>query len=169
MAETKKDKKEKVAAVASSSVPEVKPEAVKKPAPEKPVNNTQQAALYEEYQPRQVSLLVNRVDPWTVMKMSFLLSIVLGIVLILTIFILWNLLNAMHVFSSIAELTSEVGSKGESGRLVDYLRLPRVMGMTIIVSIMNTVLITALSTVAAIIYNLLASLVGGVKLTLMDD
>lgn len=125
--------------------------------------------LYEAYQPRQVTLLVNRIDPWTVMKMSFLLSIIFGLVMLLVVFILWNVLNAMHVFSSIADLAQELGSNSGIQKLVEYMRLPRVLGITMIFAILNTVLITALSAIAAIIYNLCASLVGGVKLTLMDD
>lgn len=168
MSSSKEEKKENSNQPVSSMVPEVKKEALK-PEIEKAQATFNQADLYEAYQPRQVSLLVNRVDPWTVMKMSFLLSIVFGIVSILTVFLLWNLLNSMHVFSSIAELANDVGSSDGVKTLVEYMRLPRVMGISIIVAIMNTVLLTALSAVFAIIYNLLASLVGGIKVTLMDD
>lgn len=168
MVESKKDKDEDVKNETSSVVPEVKTKAVQSES-EVSKSPKKQDSLYAAYQPRQVSLLVNRVDPWTVMKMSFLLSVIFGLVILITVFLIWNVLNGIHVFSSIRELVGEVGSTSEINKLVEYLRLPRVMGLTMIFSIMNTVLITALSTIGAIIYNLCASLVGGIKVTLMDD
>ena len=109
--------------------------------------------------PRQVDLAIVRVDPWGVMKVAFLLSVALGIALVVAVIILWLMLNAMHVFIGASQMVS----------LLDYVRLPKVMAYTTLIAVMNVVLLTALSALGTFLYNLVASLVGGIKVTLMDE
>ena len=49
--------------------------------------------------------------------------------------------------------------------LLDYARLPRVISYATIVAVINVILLTALSTLGAMLYNVVASLVGGVKVS----
>ena len=118
--------------------------------------------------PRRVRLAVSRVDPWSVAMVSFLLSVALGIMFIVATVILWFLLDSMHVFASIEELFVSVGSES-FGQLIDYVRFDRVLTMAALVAIVDVVLLTALATLCAFLYNIAASLVGGVHLTLTDD
>ena len=114
--------------------------------------------------PRRVDLAIARIDAWTVMKVSFLLSVALGIATI----VLWLMVDAMHVFSQIEEFLQTVGA-GRFANLLDYARLPRVISYATIVAVINVILLTALSTLGAMLYNVVASLVGGVKVSLMDE
>ena len=122
-----------------------------------------------EYQPRQISLVVSRIDPWTVMKVSFLLSVALGIAMVLAGLLVWLLLNSMNVFSSVENFINDIDPTGSIASMIDYLRLPRVMAMSTIIAVSNVILVTAFCTVGALIYNLATSLVGGVKLSLTDE
>lgn len=122
-----------------------------------------------EYQPRQISLVVSRIDPWSVMKVSFLLSVALGIAMVLAGFLVWLLLNSMNVFSSVENFINDIDPTGSIASMIDYLRLPRVMAMSTIIAVSNVILMTAFSTVGAFIYNLVTSLVGGIKLALTDE
>ena len=122
-----------------------------------------------EYQPRQISLLVSRIDPWSVMKVSFLLSVTLGIAMVLAGLLVWLLLNSMSVFSSVENFINDIDPTGSIASIIDYLRLPRVMAMSTIVAVSNVILTTAFSTVGAFIYNLVTSLVGGIRLALTDE
>ncbi|WP_327395037.1 DUF3566 domain-containing protein [Varibaculum vaginae] len=127
------------------------------------------SASMGEYQPRQISLVVSRIDPWTVMKVSFLLSVALGIAMVLAGLLVWLLLNSMNVFSSVENFINDIDPTGSIASMIDYLRLPRMMAMSTIIAVSNVILMTAFCTVGALIYNLATSLVGGIKLALTDE
>ena len=118
--------------------------------------------------PRQVDLAIVRVDPWGVMKVAFLLSVALGIAMVVAVLILWLMLNAMHVFASAESFLQSIGAS-QMVSLLDYVRLPKVMAYATLIAVMNVVMLTALSALGTLLYNLVASLVGGIKVTLMDD
>nr|WP_246103094.1 DUF3566 domain-containing protein [Streptomyces piniterrae] len=120
---------------------------------------------------RKARLRVARADPWSVMKVSFLLSIALGICTVVAVAVLWMVMNAMGVFSTVGGTISEATGSGEGGGfdLQSFLSLPRVLLFTSIISIIDVVLATALATLGAFIYNLSAGFVGGVELTLAED
>ncbi|HLS02500.1 MAG TPA: DUF3566 domain-containing protein, partial [Beutenbergiaceae bacterium] len=46
--------------------------------------------------PRRVRLAISRIDPWSVMKLSFLLSIAAGIILVVAVGLVWVVLNEME-------------------------------------------------------------------------
>ncbi len=118
--------------------------------------------------PRRVDLAIARIDAWTVMKVSFLLSVALGIALVVATAVLWLMVDGMHVFSTIEEFLTTIGAQ-KFTVLLDYVRLPKVLSYATIVAVANVVLLTAASTVGAMLYNVIASLVGGVKVSLMDE
>ncbi|WP_242582559.1 DUF3566 domain-containing protein [Streptomyces sp. MST-110588] len=119
---------------------------------------------------RKARLRVARADPWSVMKVSFLLSIALGICTIVAVSVLWMVLDAMGVFSTVGGTISEAtGSEGSGFDLESFLSLPRVLMFTTIIAVIDVVLATALATLGAFIYNISAGFVGGVELTLAED
>ena len=120
---------------------------------------------------RRARLLLARVDPWSVMKLSFLLSIALGIVTIVAVAVLWNILDAMGVFSTVSSTYADLttSEQGEGTDLMQYLGFSRVMGVATILAAVNVVLITALLTLGAFLYNVTAALVGGLHVTLSDE
>ena len=118
--------------------------------------------------PRRVDLAIARIDAWTVMKVSFLLSVALGVAMVVATGVLWLMVDGMHVFSAIEDFLVKIGAE-QFTKLLDYVRLPRMLSYATIASILNVVLMTALSTLGAMLYNVIASLVGGVKISLMDE
>ncbi|WP_086886571.1 DUF3566 domain-containing protein, partial [Streptomyces rhizosphaericus] len=120
---------------------------------------------------RKARLRVARVDPWSVMKVSFLLAIALGICTVIAVAVLWMVMDAMGVFSAVGGTISDAteSQKGSGFDLESFLSLPRVLGFTGIIAVINVVLATALATLGAFIYNLSAGFVGGVELTLAED
>ena len=121
--------------------------------------------------PRRVRLSLTRINPLSVMKVSFLLSVAAGIMLIVAAAFVWFMLDALHVFSTIKELAGTIMNSDNNAysTLVEYLALKQTVSMAIIIGVVNVVLTTALATVTAFLYNLTATLVGGVHLTLADD
>ncbi|MFF6913534.1 DUF3566 domain-containing protein [Streptomyces sp. NPDC012466] len=120
---------------------------------------------------RKARLRVAKADPWSVMKVSFLLSIALGICTIVASAVLWMVMDAMGVFSSVGGTISEATGSNESNGfdLQAFLSLPNVLMFTSIIAVIDVVLATALATLGAFIYNLSAGFVGGVELTLAED
>lgn len=118
--------------------------------------------------PRRVDLAIARVDAWTVMKVSFLLSVALGIAMVVGTAVLWFMVDGMHVFSKIEEFLTTIGAERFLS-LLDYVRLPKVLSYATIAGVANVILMTATATLGAMLYNLIASLVGGIKVSLMDE
>ena len=117
---------------------------------------------------RKVRLSIARVDPWSVMKLSFLMSIAIGIGIIVASAAMWFLLDSMHVFADIRDLLVTLGS-ADFLRLMEYAEFDRVMSMAAIIAVVDILLITALATLGAFLYNIVAALVGGLHMTLTDD
>ncbi|WP_053640032.1 MULTISPECIES: DUF3566 domain-containing protein [unclassified Streptomyces] len=120
---------------------------------------------------RKARLRVAKADPWSVMKVSFLLSIALGICTVVAAAVLWMVMDAMGVFSTVGGTISEATGSNESNGfdLQSFLSLPRVLMFTSVIAVIDVVLMTALATLGAFIYNLSAGFVGGVELTLAED
>ena len=121
--------------------------------------------------PRRVRLSLTRINPLSVMKVSFLLSVAAGIMLIVAAAFVWFMLDALHVFSTIKELASTVLNSDSNAytALLEYLKLSRAISMATIIAVINIILATALSTIGALLYNVTAAFVGGVHLTLADE
>ncbi|WP_329546632.1 DUF3566 domain-containing protein [Streptomyces sp. NBC_01356] len=120
---------------------------------------------------RKARLRVAKADPWSVMKVSFLLSIALGICTIVAAAVLWMVMDAMGVFSTVGGTISEATGSNESNGfdLQSFLSLPHVLMFTSVIAVIDVVLATALATLGAFIYNLSAGFVGGIELTLAED
>ncbi|WP_190129873.1 DUF3566 domain-containing protein [Streptomyces mashuensis] len=120
---------------------------------------------------RTARLRVAKADPWSVMKVSFLLSVALGVCTIVAATVLWLVMDAMGVFSAIGGTVSDATSSSEGGGfdLESFLSLPHVLLFTSVIAVIDVVLATALATLGAFVYNLAAGFVGGVELTLAED
>ncbi|WP_256793152.1 DUF3566 domain-containing protein [Terrabacter sp. Ter38] len=120
--------------------------------------------------PRRVRLAVARVDPWSVMKMSFLLSVALGIAGVILTAVLWMILSTMNVFSDVeGVLQSLQTTTSDPFSIKDYVGFGRVVSLSIVIGVIDVILMTAIATVMAFLYNICSALVGGVQLTLTDD
>jgi hypothetical protein len=119
--------------------------------------------------PRRARLFVKRIDPWSVMKFSFAVSLVLFIASVVATAILYMVLGALGVWDSLNETISTVtaGQDGTSGINL-AITAKMVIGGSALLGAVNMVLFTALATLGAFIYNVCADLVGGIELTLAE-
>ncbi|WP_448073993.1 DUF3566 domain-containing protein [Georgenia yuyongxinii] len=118
--------------------------------------------------PRRVRLSLSRVDPWSAMKLSFLLSVALGVMIVVAAAVVWFVLDSMQVFAKVEELLVSIGSENFL-QLMEYVQFDRVMSFATIVGVVDVLLLTALGTIGAFLYNIVAALVGGLHVTLTDD
>ena len=118
--------------------------------------------------PRKARLVIKHIDPWTVMKLSFVVSVVMLAVCVVAVAIVYGVLGKMGVWTQINTLVNEVSPTTTSSALHSPVSAGRVVGVAAVIGAINVVLLTALSTLGAAIYNLISDLVGGIEVTLTD-
>ncbi len=119
---------------------------------------------------RRVRLTVSRVDPWSAMKISFLLSVALGIAGVVMVSVLWTILNGMGVFDQVNGVVGQIVQDNESRfDVLDFVGFRRVVSLSIVIGVIDVILVTAIATLGAFLYNVSSALVGGLQLTLTDD
>lgn len=120
---------------------------------------------------RKARLRVSHLDPWSVMKTAFLLSVALGIVTVVAVAVIWSLLGAAGIWEAINSAVGDVVAEdGQSTFAIeDYLGTSRVLGFTMLVAVVDVVLVTVVATLGAFLYNLAAALLGGIEVTLSED
>ena len=121
---------------------------------------------------RKARLRVARLDPWSVMKVSLMFSIAVGIVLFVAVALLWSVIEASGALQTLQDtLNALLGNPDGSGtvQVSAFIDRWRVLGFTAIVSGINVILLTALATLGAFLYNLSSSVLGGLEVTLAED
>ncbi|MQM27131.1 DUF3566 domain-containing protein [Glycomyces albidus] len=121
--------------------------------------------------PRRARLRLKRIDPWSVMKFAFAVSIVLFIVMVVATTVLYIALDAMGVFDTVNDMLQMLmGTNADSGTPAEDFRITAkgVIGAAALLGVVNMVLFTALATLGSFIYNVCADLVGGVEVTLAE-
>ena len=119
--------------------------------------------------PRKVRLTLSRVDPWSVMKLSFLLSVAAGIMLIVAAWVFWYAVNSMGVFTQIDEMVRDIVGSESTLDILQYVERDKVLSLATLIAVVDVVLLTALGTIGAFLYNVTAALVGGLHVTLTDE
>ncbi len=120
---------------------------------------------------RRARLRLSRIDPWSAMRISFVLSLALGIVTLVATTVLWLILNITGFFDSVGQVVGNVtGAEGNAGSSAGgFLSLPYLLGGAAVVAAIDVFVLTALGTLAAFLYNMSAGFVGGLELTLAED
>ena len=120
---------------------------------------------------RKARLRLVQVEPWSVMKTAFMLSIAIGIVTVVAVGIVWGVLGAAGLWDSVNSIVQDsIGdSSGTPFEIQKYLGTSRVLGFTMIVAVADVILITAIATLGAFLYNLAAGLLGGIEMTFAED
>ena len=119
---------------------------------------------------RRARLLVTRLDPWSVMKTSFMLAVSIAIVIVVAVAVLWTVLQVTGVFDSIARTVDDLTGTGTTtvdvGGLISF---GRVMGVALAMAGVEIILVSALATLFAFLYNLSVGITGGLQVTLSED
>jgi Transmembrane domain of unknown function (DUF3566) len=148
--------------------------SVKRPAspgaglpPRPPQGRTQQGGA----QTRRALLSLERIEPMSVMKFSFLISLVGWVVLFVAVAVVYFALSKLHVFTEIEKTVGLVTyNKDHPGsNAASWFRASRVLEYTALVCTINAILFTALATVGAALYNLVTTLTGGIEVTLKES
>ena len=115
---------------------------------------------------RQVTLHLTHIDPWSAAKRAFVLGVLIAGVLIVATVVLWMVLSAAGVFEAVSSLWSD--ASGNTGTGISFLSLGRLLGLAMVISAIEIVLLSVLSTLFAVLYNLSVGFTGGVEYTFTD-
>ena len=116
---------------------------------------------------RRVRRVIRKFDPWTVLKVSIVFYAVMAVAFVLGLVILWAVVNnagipqAIEDFGkkiTLLEADAELFSDGER-----YLRVAVFLG------VVWTVLLTGFTTLAAVMYNLISDVVGGIEIVVLEE
>jgi len=116
--------------------------------------------------PRLASLQLKRIDPWTVLKISLIVAIVLFFVWMIAVGIIYLVLGGLNVWSQVNDTFSTLTTSDTTKEVGDLITPTRVFTIAAVIGAVNIVLFTALSTISAFVYNAAAGMAGGVELTL---
>ncbi|MCV7316624.1 DUF3566 domain-containing protein [Mycolicibacillus parakoreensis] len=111
---------------------------------------------------------LRRVDPWTTLKASLILSVALFFVWMIAVAFLYLILGAMGVWSKLNSNVGDLLHQTNVGAGGDIISASTIFGGATLIGLVNIVLLTAMAALGAFIYNLTADLVGGIEVTLAD-
>ncbi len=119
---------------------------------------------------RHAHLYLTRLDPWSVMKNAFMLSIAIAIVIVVATMILWFMLTVSGTVAALTRTVEDIAGSGSSAvDLTGLLSFGRVLTTVAVVAVMEVVLVSALATLFAYLYNLAVAITGGLQVTLTED
>lgn len=121
---------------------------------------------------RKARLRLSRVDPWSVMKTALLFSIAAGIILVVATYGVWSVLNASGLFDAVNDMVkSVVSTPGDTTpfRIEEYVNTQKIIGVAALIAVVDVLIFTALATLGSFLYNLAATVLGGLEVTLAED
>ena len=111
---------------------------------------------------RRVRRIIRRFDPWTVLKVSLIFNAIATMVFILGFWVLWSLILQRGIPELLVSQLDGVNIDFEFQGDV-YFRI------VVFIAIVGGAGLTAAMTLGAIVYNLIADLVGGVEVTVLEE
>ncbi|GAA3622149.1 DUF3566 domain-containing protein [Microlunatus ginsengisoli] len=121
---------------------------------------------------RKARLRLSRLDPWSVMKTSFLFSIAAGIMLVVAVYVVWTVIGSSGLFDSVNDIVKSVISTPNDTtpfRVEEYINTQKVLGVAALLACVDVIIFTALATLGSFLYNLAATMLGGLEITLAED
>ena len=109
---------------------------------------------------RQVRLKLVYIDVWSLVKLSFLVWLCLGIVLIVASVLIWVVLFSTGVFDTLDETLRDMLGD-DNFAIANSFGIGQVLIFTFIIALLNTVVGTALGAVGGFLYNLSVRFTGG--------
>jgi len=121
---------------------------------------------------RRARLRISRVDPWSVMKTALLFSVAGWIICIVATWVVFTVLDQTGLYSAINDTIAQIFASPDSAdtfNIQDYINTTRATALAALVGAVNVVILTALATIFAFLYNLSAVVMGGIEVTMAED
>ncbi|MCL2785079.1 MAG: DUF3566 domain-containing protein [Propionibacteriaceae bacterium] len=121
---------------------------------------------------RRARLRISRVDPWSVMKTALLFGVAAWIMMIIATFVVFTVLELTGLYDAINETVKQIFASPndtDQFQIRDYINTTRATALSALVGAVNVVIVTALATIFAFLYNLSAVVMGGIEVTMAED
>ena len=112
---------------------------------------------------RRVTRVVRDIDPWSVFKIGLIFHFVIYLIVLVALVLLWSVASATGTIDNIQQFMKSFGWESfqfKGGQLF--------VNVTIL-GLLAVVLGTALWVLAATIFNLITDLVGGIRVTVLEE
>jgi hypothetical protein len=116
---------------------------------------------------RRVRRVVRRVDTWTVFKVSALLYLVLGVAIVLGLVMAWSVIDRSGIPQRITDFLIDITLLDEGS--APFGESDRFLRVAVFGTLVWSVLATGLTTLGAVMYNLVADIVGGVEVVVLEE
>jgi len=123
-------------------------------------------------QSRRARLRVSRVDPWSVMKTALLFSVAAWIIFIVATWVVFTVLDMTGLYDAINSTVAQVFASPDQTstfNIKKYINTTRATAIAALVGAVNVIIMTALATIFAFLYNLSAIVMGGIEVTMAED
>ena len=123
-------------------------------------------------QTRKARLRISRVDPYSVMKTALLFGVAGGIMFVVAIWVVFTVLDATGLWTAINDAVANIFAGSTTATkfdIKDYINTSRATAFAALIAAIDVLIITALATIFAFLYNLSANMLGGIEVTLAED
>ena len=113
---------------------------------------------------QRVRRVIRKVDPWTVLKVSFVFNAVMALVFVLGMIVFWSVFVNAGIPDRLNELAIDIGlTNGLTFDGAVYFRIVALL------AIIGTIMMTGFFTLAAVVYNLISDVVGGIEFVVLEE
>jgi fructose-specific phosphotransferase system IIC component len=116
---------------------------------------------------RRVRRIIRKIDAWTVFKVSAVVWAVAALAMILGLVMFWSVLTAAEIPDRITEFLIEITLLSEGSE--PFADNDAFLRLAIFGSIAWAVLGCGLTTLLAVMYNLVSDVVGGVEIVVLEE
>ena len=118
-------------------------------------------------QVNRVRRIIRKIDPWTVLKVTFVLNFIVALTIVLGFTILWVLLVNAGVPPGLEEIAKRLALLDEDSSLVGNIE--GLFSSVVFFAAVYLLTQTALATIASFFYNLVSDLVGGIEVVVLEE
>jgi hypothetical protein len=116
---------------------------------------------------REALLKPTRIEPWSVMRVTFAVSLIGWLVLNVIAAVLYYGLASHHIFHTIESVVGTL-RPGKGNNAANWFSASTILGYTMLAGAIEVFVVTALATVGTVVYNLVTDLTGGIEVTLRE-
>lgn len=118
----------------------------------------------QRFEARKVRRLVRHIDPWSVLKLTLLLSLCMWLILMIAAVIMWTVARNAGTIASIENFVNSSLSLQDWTLDGDFIF--RQFGL---ITLLLALAMTAASVVASLVFNLVSDIIGGVWISVIEE
>ncbi len=116
---------------------------------------------------RRVRRVIRKFDPWTVFKVSLLFHLVLTLGILLGLLIFWSVLINVGIPDALDRFMAQINLIEEGEAF--FNNGEQFVRVVVFFSAIFALAMTVLTTLSAILYNLISDIVGGVEVVMLEE